>query len=70
MRRVIAKVDQDHQELGAQDAGQDGDDAKVPELVGIKALLAAKLHDEQKPEDQAERGHRAVGRNAETAKMN
>ena len=68
--RVVAKVDQDHQDLGAEDAGENGDDAEVPELVGIEALLAAKLDDEQQAEDQAERRHHAIGGKVEIAKMN
>ena len=66
---VVAEVDQDHQHLGADNAGQNGDDAEVPELVGIEALLAAELDDEQQAKDQAQGGHQPVGRKAETAKV-
>ena len=67
--RGSIQVDQHHQNLGADNAGKDGDDAEVPELVGIEALLAAELDDEQQAEDQAKRGHQAIGRKIETAKV-
>ena len=69
MLAVIAKFNQHHQDLGAEDARQDGDDAEVPELVRIKALLPANLDDEQQAKDQAQGGHQAVGRQAEIAKV-
>ena len=40
------------------------------EELALKAFVRqAKFNDEQKPKDQAERSHRAIGRNVETAKM-
>src|SRR5271157_461289 len=69
MLAVVAEVNQYHQDFGAEDAGQDGDDTEVPEFVGIEALLAANLNDEHQAEDQAQGGHQAVGRQAEIAKV-
>src|SRR5271165_1034325 len=69
MLAVVAELNQYHQDLGAEDARQDGDDAEVPELVGIEALLAADLDDEHEAEDQAQGGHQAVRRQAEIAKV-
>src|SRR5208337_5110431 len=69
MLAVVAELNQYHQDLGAEDAGQDGNDTEVPELVGIEALLAANLNDEHEAEDQAQGGHQAVGRQAEIANV-
>ena len=63
------RVGDEHQQLGADNAGENGDDAKVPKLVGIKALFAAEFDDEQQAKNQAQRSHQAVGRKTETAKM-
>ncbi len=69
MRRVIGQVDQHHQDLRAEDAGENRDDAEIPKLVGIEALLAAELDDEQQPEDQAQGRHQAICRQIETAQV-
>ncbi len=69
MGLVIAEVDQDHQHFRAHYAGENGDQAKVPELVGIETLLAAESNDEQQAEDQAQRRHQAIGREVKTAKV-
>src|SRR5271165_3708533 len=69
MLPVIAKLNQHHQDLGAEDTSQDSDNAEVPELVRVKALLLANLDDEQQAEDKAQRCHQAIGRETEVANV-
>src|SRR5271165_6615132 len=69
MLAIVAKFNQHHQDLGPDDARQDGDDAEVPELVRVKPLLPANLDDEQQAEDEAQRCHQAVGGETEVAKV-
>src|SRR5208283_3864869 len=69
MLPVIAKFNQHHQDLCAKDTRQDSDDAEVPELVRVEALLLANLDDEQQAKDEAQSGHEAIGRETEVANV-
>src|SRR5664279_1982404 len=69
MLAVVAEIHQDHQDLGAQHAGQNGDDAEVPELVGIESLLASHVQDDHEAADQSQRGHHAIRGEIEIAEV-
>jgi hypothetical protein len=53
MLAIIAEIHKYHQNLRPDDAGEDSNDTQVPELVRIKALLAAEPYHQHKAEDEA-----------------
>lgn len=69
MLAVISELVEDVENFGADNAREDRDDPKVPELLGIKALLAADVDDKHQPENEAERGHHAIGRQGKMANV-
>ncbi len=69
MFAIVSEIHEDHEDLRANNAGEDGDDAKVPKFVGIEALLTTELDDEHEAKDQAQGGHQSVGGQAKIANV-
>ena len=70
-KRVLPEIGigRQQQQFRSNYARQNRDDAEVPKLVGIKALLAAQLGNEQQTKNQAKGRHQTVGGKIETAKV-
>ena len=66
---IVSEIHEDHQDLRANNAGENRNDAKVPKLVGIESLLATELDDKHEAKDQAQGGHQSVGGQAKIANV-
>src|SRR5271163_3101015 len=67
--RVGAPVVDDVENFRSDDSGQDHENAKVPGIITVDALLLGIAHDDPKPDQDACSDQHAVSRQVETANL-